>query len=226
LLSHFDSGEEPEGTRYDWAITGFFALVLFGSVYFSKRGAGTLFYHNLNSEIWFWSSGSNMADITDPHQVSEIDPDVPADRKRFIPLGEINLSASLQMNCKEPFLIQPTENNPEVMNTLIHKLGLSRSLSFHDVFSIDDPDLLAFVSRPANALLLVFPVSITYERYRKEEDANRPQYEGKGPEEPVLWYRQTIGNACGLMGLLHAVSNGPAKDFIGRFLALILLEPS
>jgi ubiquitin carboxyl-terminal hydrolase L3 len=101
------------------------------------------------------------------------------------------------------------------MNALVHKLGLSQTLSFHDVFSIDDPDLLAFVPRPANALLLVFPVSTTYEKYRMEEDAHRPLYEGKGAQEPVMWYRQTIGNACGLMGLLHAISNGAAKDFVG-----------
>lgn len=102
------------------------------------------------------------------------------------------------------------------MTALVHKLGLSKNLSFHDVFSIDDPDLLAFVPRPANALLLVFPVSKTYEKYRMEEDAQRPPYAGKGSQEPVIWYRQTIGNACGLMGLLHAVSNGVAKDFVGE----------
>ncbi len=101
------------------------------------------------------------------------------------------------------------------MTALVHKLGSSQSLSFHDVFSIDDPDLLSFVPRPALALLLVFPVSKTYETYRMEEDAKRPLYEGKGTEEPVIWYRQTIGNACGLMGLLHAVSNGAAKDSVG-----------
>jgi ubiquitin carboxyl-terminal hydrolase L3 len=115
----------------------------------------------------------------------------------------------------EHILTYSAENNPEVMTALVHKLGLSNTLSFHDVFSIDDPDLLAFVPRPANALLLVFPVSESYEKYRLEEDSKRPVYEGKGAEEPVIWYRQTIGNACGLMGLLHAVSNGAAKDFVG-----------
>ncbi|KAK1089986.1 ubiquitinyl hydrolase 1, partial [Friedmanniomyces endolithicus] len=74
--------------------------------------------------------------------------DVPKGKKRFIPL----------------------ENNPEVMSTLLHKLGLSPALQFHDVFSIDDADLLAFVPRPAYALLLVFPVSQTYEKFRYEED--------------------------------------------------------
>ncbi|KAH9874541.1 hypothetical protein IAQ61_003730 [Plenodomus lingam] len=123
---------------------------------------------------------------------SETSPDVPAGKKRFIPL----------------------ENNPEVMSALVHKLGLSQKLAFHDVFSIDDPDLLAFVPRPAHALLLVFPVSETYERFRVQEDEDRPEYDGHGAEEEVVWYKQTIGNACGLIGLLHAVSNGTARSNI------------
>lgn len=98
------------------------------------------------------------------------------------------------------------------MTTLVHQLGLSRSLQFHDVWSIDDPDLLAFVPRPAYALLLIFPVSDTYEKFRHEEDQNRREYEGSGEGEEVIWYKQTIGNACGLIGLLHGVSNGPARS--------------
>lgn len=100
------------------------------------------------------------------------------------------------------------------MTSLLHKLGLSPSLQFHDVFSIDDPDLLAFIPRPAYALLLVFPVSVTYEKYREQEDSSRPAYEGSGEGEDVMWYRQTIGNACGLMGLLHGASNGYARTQI------------
>lgn len=98
------------------------------------------------------------------------------------------------------------------MTTLVHKLGLSPSLQFHDVWSIDDPDLLAFVPRPAHALLLVFPVSDTYEKFRHEEDKDKNDYEGRGENEQVVWYKQTIGNACGLIGLLHGVSNGSARS--------------
>jgi len=108
------------------------------------------------------------------------------------------------------------ENNPEVMTSLVHKLGLSPTLAFHDVWSIDDPEMLSFVPRPANALLLVFPVSKSYETFRMQEDSERPVYEGTGAE-PVIWYKQTIRNACGLIGILHAVSNGSARNFIGRF---------
>lgn len=100
------------------------------------------------------------------------------------------------------------------MTSLMHKLGLSQDLAFHDVWSIDDPDLLAFIPRPAHALLLVFPVSDTYEKFRREDDQNRNDYEGSGPSEEVIWYKQTIGNACGLIGLLHGVSNGAARGRI------------
>ncbi|KAH9207888.1 ubiquitin C-terminal hydrolase L3 [Leptodontidium sp. 2 PMI_412] len=120
------------------------------------------------------------------------DPDVPKGRKAFVPL----------------------ENNPEVMSSLVHKLGLSPTLSFHDVFSIEDPDLLSFIPRPANALLLVFPVSKSYENFRVQEDRSKAEYEGKGAGEPVIWYKQTIRNACGLIGILHAVSNGTSREFI------------
>lgn len=103
------------------------------------------------------------------------------------------------------------------MSSLVHKLGLSSTLSFHDVFSIDDPELLAFTPRPATALLLVFPVSKSYETFRMEEDKDKKEYEGKGVDEPVIWYKQTIRNACGLIGILHAVSNGSSKDQISMF---------
>ena len=39
-------------------------------------------------------------------------------------------------------------------------------------------------------------------------------YEGSGEKEPVIWFRQTIRHACGLIGCLHAVSNGGAKAYI------------
>ena len=118
--------------------------------------------------------------------------DVPKSKKAFIPL----------------------ENNPQVMTSMLRNLGLSPTLSFHDIYSLSDPDLLAFVPRPCYALLLVFPVSPTYEKARVAEDKDKEEYAGKGPDEEVLWFKQTIRNACGLMGLLHGVSNGPARDHI------------
>ncbi|KAK3318442.1 hypothetical protein B0H66DRAFT_237784 [Apodospora peruviana] len=108
----------------------------------------------------------------------------------------------------------PLEANPELMTSLLRSLGLSSALQIHDVYSLTDPDLLSFIPRPALAVLLVFPVSATYESHRLAEDSLLPLYGGQGPDEPVLWFRQTIRNACGLMGLLHAAANGPARGFV------------
>ena len=108
------------------------------------------------------------------------------------------------------------------MTSLVHQLGLSPTLAFHDVYSLDDPSLLAFVPRPAHALLLVFPVSKTYETQRVAEDSALSDYSGSGTEEEVLWFRQTIGNACGMMGLLHSACNGAVKNQIGAFQSLLL----
>lgn len=112
------------------------------------------------------------------------------------------------------------------MTHLVHQLGLPYSLAFTDVFSIDDPDLLAFVPRPSHALLLVFPVSKAYEASRVAEDSSLSEYTGSGPGEPVMWFKQTIRNACGLIGLLHTVSNGEPRRAVlpGSDLDDLLIE--
>ena len=97
------------------------------------------------------------------------------------------------------------------MTTLLHRLGLSPQLSWTDVYSITDPDLIAFIPRPSLALVLVFPTNETYHKFRQEEDAGKAEYSGFGPAEEVIWFKQTIHNACGLYGLLHAVGNGAAR---------------
>jgi ubiquitin carboxyl-terminal hydrolase L3 len=102
------------------------------------------------------------------------------------------------------------------MTTLLHNLGLSRSVSFHDVYSLTDDTLLSFLPRPAHALLLVFPVTPMYESHRVAEDSTQPSAPpGPSTTQPVTWYPQTIRNACGLIGLVHAASNGPARSLIG-----------
>ncbi|KAK4693190.1 ubiquitin carboxyl-terminal hydrolase L3, partial [Lecanoromycetidae sp. Uapishka_2] len=102
----------------------------------------------------------------------------------------------------------------EQQHSKIDTLGLSSELAWHDVYSLEDPSLLAFVPRPAHALLLVFPTSSAYEKARTDEDSSLPEYAGTGSKEEVLWFKQTIGNACGLMGILHATCNGMARDLI------------
>ncbi|KAJ8101404.1 hypothetical protein POJ06DRAFT_96296 [Lipomyces tetrasporus] len=107
----------------------------------------------------------------------------------------------------------PLESNPDVLTRLAESLGLSDDLSFHDVYSLDDPDLLSFIPRPALALMLVFPVSDAYEEYRREQDKDTPPFETSSDDD-VIWLKQTIGNACGTYAVLHSTLNGPAFDHV------------
>ncbi|KAH0396717.1 ubiquitin carboxyl-terminal hydrolase, partial [Aureobasidium melanogenum] len=106
------------------------------------------------------------------------------------------------------------ENNPDVMDRLAAKLGLSPSLQFYDVYSLDDTELLAHIPRPALALLVIIPLTAAWDHNRKAEDEHKEVYASCGPDEPVIWFKQTIGHACGSIGLLHSLINGPAVDFI------------
>lgn len=110
----------------------------------------------------------------------------------------------------------PLESNPTLFTELTHQLGLSTAVEFHDVLSLDDADLLSLIPRPTLALILVFPTAPDYEAEVAEKDRDAAEYTRSGDEEEVVWYKQTINNACGLYGILHAVSNGAARDFIGE----------
>jgi ubiquitin carboxyl-terminal hydrolase L3 len=109
----------------------------------------------------------------------------------------------------------PLESNPEVFTELIHALGVSSSMSFQDVYSLDDPDLLAFIPRPVYALVLVFPCGDEYEEKVAKEEAELEAYDEAGEEEKVIFWKQTIHNACGLYALLHGICNGGTREKLG-----------
>ncbi|KXG51680.1 Peptidase C12, ubiquitin carboxyl-terminal hydrolase 1 [Penicillium griseofulvum] len=99
----------------------------------------------------------------------------------------------------------PLENNPEVHTHLCKNLGVSPSLTFHDILSTT-PEMLSRIPRPVNALILLCDKPI-YLAVRSGVEHSIPEYLGSGADEPVLWMKQTIGHACGLMALLHVVVN-------------------
>lgn len=107
----------------------------------------------------------------------------------------------------------PLENNPEVFEQLVHKLGLSPELGFYDVYSIDEPELLATIPRPVHAIIFISPAEV-YHRVRRGQGSKELTYDGAGEHEPVVWFKQTIGHACGLIALLHSVCNGSARQFV------------
>ena len=117
------------------------------------------------------------------------------------------------INSKGKKTFVPLENNPEVFTDLVHRLGVAPDLGFYDVYSIDEPELLSLVPRPVHALIFISPADVYY-RVRKDDGSKELTYDGSGEDEPVMWFKQTIGHSCGLVALLHSVSNGPAKEYI------------
>lgn len=106
----------------------------------------------------------------------------------------------------------PLESDPELFTELIHSLGASQSLSFQEVYSIDDPDLLSFVPKPIHALRLILPTTPAHEKRVAVEDSNAEVYKATGK---TIWLSQTINNACGLYATLHAIANSEAKQLLG-----------
>ena len=92
----------------------------------------------------------------------------------------------------------------------------SSALEFHNVLSLDDANLLALVPCPTLVLILVFLTSSDYEIEIANKDEDAVEYTKSGENEDVIWYKQIINNVCGLYGILYAVSNGAARDFIGK----------
>lgn len=109
----------------------------------------------------------------------------------------------------------PLENNPSVFTHLIHSLGVSPELGFYDIYSLD-PELLSFIPRPVHSLIFIAPSDVYYKIHGDSPDfkVENLTYSGSGDSEPVTWFAQTIGNACGLIALLHCISNGTAKQYV------------
>ncbi|ORX43338.1 ubiquitin carboxyl-terminal esterase L3 [Hesseltinella vesiculosa] len=106
----------------------------------------------------------------------------------------------------------PLEANPEVWNNIIHKNGISESLNFSDVYGFD-PELLAFVPQPVEAVIFLFPITEAYESHRclTHEQILQTQPNVKEDTKHIQFFKQTISNACGIIGLLHALANNKHK---------------
>ena len=105
------------------------------------------------------------------------------------------------------------------MSQLARKLGISSDLSFYDVLDIDDQEgLLSFIPRPVHALIFLTPASV-YHATRDDTEAEMrrtpdPQRDLESKPPAVTWFKQTVGNACGLMAFLHCICNGVGRNYI------------
>ncbi|CAA7024904.1 unnamed protein product [Microthlaspi erraticum] len=98
----------------------------------------------------------------------------------------------------------PLEANPEVMNQFLSGLGLAPDeAECNDVFGLDD-ELLEMVPKPVLAVLFLYPITKKSEEERIEQDKVIKE---KVHSDKVYFMKQTVGNACGTIGLLHAIGN-------------------
>ncbi|XP_078402094.1 ubiquitin carboxyl-terminal hydrolase isozyme L3 isoform X2 [Cetorhinus maximus] len=95
------------------------------------------------------------------------------------------------------------------MHFFMQQLGLLPSWQFGDVFGMD-PELLSLVPRPVCSILLLFPVTEKYEAFKQEEEA-KIKADGQKVDPQVYFMKQTISNACGTIGLIHALANNRDK---------------
>lgn len=96
----------------------------------------------------------------------------------------------------------PLEANPDVMNQFIWGLGLPEDQAeCYDVYGLDD-ELLEMVPKPVLAVLFLYPLTAEAEEERLRQDKEKKEYSNK-----VYFTKQTVGNACGTVGLIHALGN-------------------
>ncbi|PPD76829.1 hypothetical protein GOBAR_DD26263 [Gossypium barbadense] len=96
----------------------------------------------------------------------------------------------------------PLEANPDVMNQFLWGLGLPENeAECCDVYGLED-ELLAMVPQPVLAVLFLFPITSQTEEERLRQDNEKRDASCK-----VYFMKQTVGNACGTIGLLHGVGN-------------------
>jgi len=86
------------------------------------------------------------------------------------------------------------------MNKYAQLLGVPTTYVFTDIYDLSVEGLKT-VARPAIAVLLLFPVGKSEEAKFGEENASSGLY----------FIKQTISNACGTIGLIHALCNNTDK---------------
>ncbi|CAK5273918.1 unnamed protein product [Mycena citricolor] len=100
----------------------------------------------------------------------------------------------------------PLESNPDASSILRNYLWLASIDQFEDVYGLDQ-ELLDMVPQPVKALVLLFPITPQSEARRKEEDEQIAAKGAVSTDPTLIWIKQTIPNACGTMGMIHALAN-------------------
>lgn len=91
----------------------------------------------------------------------------------------------------------PLESNPEQLTQAARALGMKETLAFHDVLGFDE-EILAMVPHPRFAVLFCYPLDTEPKSGSKAATASNTS----------TWFtKQLVPNACGTVGLIHALAN-------------------
>ncbi|KAK3144077.1 hypothetical protein QOZ80_4AG0308510 [Eleusine coracana subsp. coracana] len=105
----------------------------------------------------------------------------------------------------------PLEANPGVMNQFMWGLGVPEDVGFCDVYGLDD-EMLAMVPQPVLAVLLLYP----QDRIKESQASTASSVVTKEPGKNVYFMKQTVGNACGTVGIIHALGNAASRIKLGQ----------
>ena len=104
----------------------------------------------------------------------------------------------------------PLESNPAVFTSFAEKLGYPTIMyGFHDVYGLD-PDAWMCLPQPCIAVVLLYQIKKQHKDLIKGEIEAQLTKEGAVSDEKLekpFFIKQTIGNACGTIAMLHAVCN-------------------
>ncbi|CAI9600399.1 unnamed protein product [Staurois parvus] len=103
--------------------------------------------------------------------------------------------------------LPPTDINPEMLNKLLDKFGVS-SCKYVDMLGFE-ADYLKTFSKPVSALVLTFPQTPKLEEFRNKK---AEEQKGKELNSEVYYLKQTLENSSGLVALIHSIANN--KDFV------------
>eukprot|EP01069_Polyplicarium_translucidae_P013116 Polyplicarium_translucidae@DN769_c0_g1_i2.p2 len=116
----------------------------------------------------------------------------------------------------------PIECNPDVMSAYCEKIGAPKNLGFADIFSTESW-AIEILPRAVRAILVVYPINPLFEK-RSQALQDRLAKEGFKAPADVWFTKQTVGNACGTVALLHCIGNIfqqqdiPEGSAVGKFL--------
>lgn len=117
----------------------------------------------------------------------------------------------------------PLESNPQILNKFAYSMGLPKDWAFCDIYGLD-PELLAFVPQPTQAVVLLFPGDKGIREFGAEQH-KKIEESGQTVSEELFYLKQinTIGNACGTIACIHALANcsfelddSPLNDFVKK----------